>query len=49
MNYDPEANIFDPEPPEAPRDLASRAVNAALLDRATFREINEDTGANAQV
>ena len=49
MNYDPEGTVFNPEPPNAPRDILSRVVNAALLNRQTFRDIGDDVGANAQV
>lgn len=40
---------FEPEPPSSPRDISSRAISAALLDRRTFRDISEDTFASAQV
>ena len=33
MNYDPEGTVFNPEPPNAPRDILSRVVNAALLNQ----------------
>jgi hypothetical protein len=49
MTYDPEEAVFNPEPPEAPRDLLSRAVNVALLNRATFRDVSDDVGGNVQV
>ena len=49
MNYDPEGAVFDPGPPEAPRDIVSRAINAALFNRRTFHEIQEDPGTTSQV
>ncbi|MBT3943112.1 MAG: hypothetical protein HOC77_10440 [Chloroflexi bacterium] len=49
MTYDPGFDTFDPEPPEAPRDFTSRVVNAALLNRRTFRDIQEDPTGTAQV
>jgi len=49
MTYDPEGAVFNPEPPAAPRDLLSRAVNAALLNRETFRDVSDDVGGNVQV
>jgi hypothetical protein len=49
MNYDPEGTVFNPEPPAAPKDLLSRALNAALLNRATFRDVSDDVSANKQI
>ncbi|HIF11433.1 MAG TPA: hypothetical protein EYQ82_00060, partial [Dehalococcoidia bacterium] len=49
MNYDPEETVFNPVPMAAPKDLLSRALNAALLNRATFRDVSDDAGANVQV
>ena len=49
MTYDPEVTVFDPERPIVPRDLLSRAVNAAVLNPATFRDVGDDVGGNAQV
>ena len=40
---------FEPEPPSAPRDISSRVVNAALLDRQTFRDVKTDPAATGQV
>lgn len=49
MSFDSERSVFEPEPPEAPRDMVSRAINAALLDRRTFRDIKEDPAGTMQV
>lgn len=49
MSYEPEFNSFEPEPPDGPRDFTSRVVNAALLNRRTFRDIQEDPAGTAQV
>ncbi|MDP6822412.1 MAG: hypothetical protein QF554_03890 [Dehalococcoidia bacterium] len=49
MNHEPGGGTFEPEPPDGPGDLASRVVNAALLNRRTFRGIQEDPTGTAQV
>jgi hypothetical protein len=49
MTYDPEYSAFEPEPPEPQRDLISRVVNAALLNRQTFLDIRDDPTAMFQV
>jgi len=49
MNYDPDETIFNPEPPEVPRDLLSRAVNAAMLNRVTFQDVSDDVSANKMI
>ncbi len=49
MNYEPEFDRYEPDPPDGPRDFASRVVNAALLNRRTFQDIQEDPAGTAQV
>ena len=49
MNDNSGSNYFGPEPPDRPRDFASRVVNAALLNRKTFQDIQGDKAGTFQV